>query len=80
MKNIGKYRHIGYRNRQIIGIGKCEKMHIGATLLLIQLYTCDCSIRVTAVLEYLESANSFHCASIINRARPIVKGVVIVIA
>ena len=33
MKNIGKYRHIGYRNRQIIGIGKCEKMHIGATLL-----------------------------------------------
>ena len=32
MKNIGKYQHIGYRNRQIIGIGKYEKMHIGATL------------------------------------------------
>ena len=33
LKNIGKYRQIGYRNRQIIGIGKCEKMHIGATLI-----------------------------------------------
>ena len=28
----------------------------------IKLYTCDCSIRVTAVLEYLESA--FHLVTI----------------
>ena len=35
LKNIGKYWHISYRNRQIIGIGKCEKIHISATLILL---------------------------------------------
>ena len=43
----------------------------------IQLYPCDCSVRVTAVLEYLELA--FHvplfcCASIMDTARPIIMG------
>ena len=46
----------------------------------IQLYMCDCSIRVIAVLEYLKSASSltsgivlFYCAIIviINTAKPI---------
>ena len=51
----------------------------------IQLCTCDCSIGVTAVLEYLKSAREcatisyFHCASILNTARPIITGCVIVI-
>ena len=45
---------------------------------------CDCSIGVTAVLEYLESASVchcfiFHCASIMNAVRPIITGCVIVI-
>ena len=43
---------------------------------------CDCSIRVTAVLRYLESAfhlpghvtiSYFHCASIINTAKLIIR-------
>ena len=52
----------------------------------IQLYTCDCSIRVTAVLGYLESAfhlaggvSLFHCANITNTARPTITGCVVVI-
>ena len=47
---------------------------------------CDCSIRMTAVLEYLESAfhlpegvSLFHCASIMNTAEPIITGCVIMI-
>ena len=46
------------------------------------LYKCDCFIMVTASLEYLKSAfttrghvtiSYFHCASIINVARPIIR-------
>ena len=46
---------------------------------------CDCSIRVTAVLESLKSGGVplyfifSHCASIVNTARPIIMGCVIVI-
>ena len=46
-------------------------------------YVCDCSIRVTVVLEYLHLLgvviSYFHCASIINIARLMITGCVIMI-
>ena len=46
-------------------------------------YMCDCSIRVTAVLEYLHLLgvviSYFHCASIMNTARLMITGCVIMI-
>ena len=47
----------------------------------IQLYMCDCSIRVTAVLVSRGCVTIlyFHCASIMNTARPIITECVIMI-